>query len=675
MSLKRQDIINSKNALKKQHYTKQLMTTMNKSLVLLSAGVVLSQAAAIPTSVEANDSVFTTRVSKSTFLDTISEHARTIAAQNDLYASVMIAQAALETGWGNSTLAQAPYNNLFGIKGNYNGNSVSMNTLEDDGSGSYYGIVDSFKVYPSIAESLADYADVLIGTGSEWRANFYAGALYSNTTSYQDATAHLTGRYATDTSYGTKLNAIISQNNLTQYDMVRNTTPSTPEVPDTDTTAPEVPDNNTTTPTTGSTYRVVAGDTYWALAKRFGLTVAALQQANNATNSNLSIGMSLNIPASGSNQGGNEATTPVETPKPEETPKPTTPTPEETPSTPDTTNTYVVKAGDTYWALSKRFGTSVADLLSLNATTSSALRVGQTIKVTGQTTTTPPKESTNENNNANNGNNSGTQPTANAYTVKAGDTYWALAQRFGVSVASLQQLNGTTSSALRVGQSLKVPSSTVANNANSNSNSNPNSNGANNSHSSNTNQQESSNNVTAGSYVVQAGDTYWALAKRYNTTVAALQSLNNAKNSNLAIGQSLVVPGQTATVTSSTVETMSTLAANETPAEVETIKENITEVEVTEVITNESDAEKEVISETITELDVPEVETPTEVTTPTEVVEEIIEPAEEETTVSQHQVKAGETLYSIAQHYQVSVSELIANNGGTLIRIGQVITW
>ena len=55
------------------------------------------------------------------FLNQIIPSATVIAAQNDLYASVMMAQAILESGWGTSTLSKAPNYNLFGIKGEYNG--------------------------------------------------------------------------------------------------------------------------------------------------------------------------------------------------------------------------------------------------------------------------------------------------------------------------------------------------------------------------------------------------------------------------------------------------------------------------------------------------------------------------------------------------------------------------
>ena len=59
--------------------------------------------------------------STSEFIRKIGEEARVIGQRHDLYASVMIAQAILESGSGNSALAAAPNYNLFGIKGAYHG--------------------------------------------------------------------------------------------------------------------------------------------------------------------------------------------------------------------------------------------------------------------------------------------------------------------------------------------------------------------------------------------------------------------------------------------------------------------------------------------------------------------------------------------------------------------------
>ncbi|EHI69826.1 glucosaminidase domain-containing protein [Streptococcus ictaluri] len=154
-----------------------------------------------------------------TFINNIGATASTIAQERDLYASVMIAQAILESSNGQSGLSQAPYYNFFGIKGAYNGSSVTMSTWEDDGSGNTYVLDQAFRAYPSIYDSLNDYANLL-------SSDLYAGARKSNTLSYQDATAALTGLYATDTSYNAKLNNIIETYGLTAYDTVNAYSPA-----------------------------------------------------------------------------------------------------------------------------------------------------------------------------------------------------------------------------------------------------------------------------------------------------------------------------------------------------------------------------------------------------------------------------------------------------------------
>ncbi|WP_242385156.1 glucosaminidase domain-containing protein, partial [Enterococcus faecalis] len=67
------------------------------------------------------------------FIQKIGEAARKVGQENDLYASVMIAQAILESASGQSLLSKAPNYNLFGIKGTHNGKGVSFATQEDLG--------------------------------------------------------------------------------------------------------------------------------------------------------------------------------------------------------------------------------------------------------------------------------------------------------------------------------------------------------------------------------------------------------------------------------------------------------------------------------------------------------------------------------------------------------------
>lgn len=149
------------------------------------------------------------------FISLVGESARTIAAENDLYASVMIAQAILESASGNSTLGQAPNNNLFGIKGTYHGNSVQLPTREDDGTGATYTIMSDFRQYETVDESLSDYADLL----SNSMGDFYAGARKSNSDSFVDACDFLVGRYATDIFYSEKLQDLIETYDLTRFDV------------------------------------------------------------------------------------------------------------------------------------------------------------------------------------------------------------------------------------------------------------------------------------------------------------------------------------------------------------------------------------------------------------------------------------------------------------------------
>jgi flagellum-specific peptidoglycan hydrolase FlgJ/LysM repeat protein len=151
------------------------------------------------------------------FIQQVGPMAQQVAGANDLYASIMIAQAILESGWGQSLLTRQA-NNMFGIKGSYNGQFVEMRTLEDDGTGNLYEIVARFRKYPSLKESFEDNAHVLRTTSFTPGVFFYQGAWRSNTNSYRDAAQWLQGRYATDTTYASKLINLIETYNLTQYD-------------------------------------------------------------------------------------------------------------------------------------------------------------------------------------------------------------------------------------------------------------------------------------------------------------------------------------------------------------------------------------------------------------------------------------------------------------------------
>ncbi|MGX7418998.1 N-acetylmuramoyl-L-alanine amidase [Carnobacterium gallinarum] len=161
----------------------------------------------------------------STFINDISGNATKLAQGNDLYASVMIAQAVLESSYGTSQLGQVPVHNLFGIKGKYNGQSIVKESLEELPNGTIVSRKSEFRKYGSREQSQADYVEKIkkgpnTNAGdSSWSPTYYSGAWKSHTNSYKDATAALTGKYATDSSYGQKLNSVIEVYNLQKFDL------------------------------------------------------------------------------------------------------------------------------------------------------------------------------------------------------------------------------------------------------------------------------------------------------------------------------------------------------------------------------------------------------------------------------------------------------------------------
>lgn len=160
---------------------------------------------------------FTENEGAKTFISKVAEDARKLGQEYDVFASVMIAQALLESGSGTSGLSLPPNHNLFGIKGTYQGQAVSMATQEDRGNGALYSINSAFRKYPNYAASLGDYVQLLRG-GISGNDGYYQKTWRSTAKNYLRSTQALTGTYATDTSYNRKLNSIIAVYHLTQYD-------------------------------------------------------------------------------------------------------------------------------------------------------------------------------------------------------------------------------------------------------------------------------------------------------------------------------------------------------------------------------------------------------------------------------------------------------------------------
>lgn len=120
--------------------------------------------------------------------------------------SITIAQGILESGYGN----HAPGNNLFGIKGDYRGQSQLLWTNEYK-NGKYIRVLAKFRKYPNWFESIADHSYLLC------RLPRYKKIIGCK--DYILACQYLkSAGYATAPDYDTKLIKVIEDNNLTRFD-------------------------------------------------------------------------------------------------------------------------------------------------------------------------------------------------------------------------------------------------------------------------------------------------------------------------------------------------------------------------------------------------------------------------------------------------------------------------
>ena len=188
---------------------------------------------------------------------------------------------------------------------------------------------------------------------------------------------------------------------------------------------------------------------------------------------------------------------------------------------------YTVKAGDTLYGISRKFGMSLSQLISANGiSTSSVIQPGQTLRVVGgESASTVVKTNT-----------ASIRTSGGNYIVQSGDTLYSIARRSGVSLNTLLSINGLSqSSIIFPGQSLTVgqsdgrtvsagytPSKTTA-----------------------------TSTSTSGTYTVQAGDTLYSIARRSGVSLNTLLSINGLSQS------SIIFPGQSLTVGQSDGRTVS----------------------------------------------------------------------------------------------------------------------
>lgn len=202
----------------------------------------------------------------------------------------------------------------------------------------------------------------------------------------------------------------------------------------------------------------------------------------------------------------------------------------------------------------------------------------------------------------------------NYYTVQKGDTLYGIANKYGISVDELKAANNLSSNTLTIGKVLLIP------------------------------EVEEPETPDENIYTVKSGDTLYSIANKYGMTVDELKALNNLTSNTLSIGQKLVISeGNAATLDTYMVKSGDTLysIANKFGLTVNELKSlnNLTSdlLSIGQVL-NVSNSSIPTPSNTYT-------------------------------------VKSGDSLYSIAKQYGVTVDALKSANGKTsnLLSIGEVL--
>lgn len=192
---------------------------------------------------------------------------------------------------------------------------------------------------------------------------------------------------------------------------------------------------------------------------------------------------------------------------------------------------YEVRAGDSWWSISRRNEVPVPVLRKINAELASAtLQPGQEIMVPAQPrsesivaapsgTKTAKAESKAAAVDAKAAKTRTLAAKRANYSVKPGDSVWSIARRFEVSVATLLASNGMkTGKDLREGQKLYIPAAGESETRDEHT--------------------KARNTLKVVTHRVQTGDTIWNIARRYNVDPKRILSLNNLDD------DSVLQPGQ-----------------------------------------------------------------------------------------------------------------------------------
>jgi len=217
------------------------------------------------------------------------------------------------------------------------------------------------------------------------------------------------------------------------------------------------------------THTVKSGESLSVIASHYGKGTNELKAFNNLKSTSLKVGQKLKIPGQHSNVS---KIVKVSAPK---------------------NVVHRVKSGESLSVIANQYGRSTSELKAYNNLKTSAIKVGQRIKIPDANYRLPVAVA---------------KPKIVSHKVKSGESLSVIANRYGTTSTVLKAYNNLSSSVLRVNQTIKVPMTSTQ----------------------------------FTKHKVRSGESLSVIASRYGTTTRLLKAFNQLSSNSLSVGQVLTVP-------------------------------------------------------------------------------------------------------------------------------------
>ncbi|MEO1049841.1 MAG: LysM peptidoglycan-binding domain-containing protein [Bacteroidota bacterium] len=176
-------------------------------------------------------------------------------------------------------------------------------------------------------------------------------------------------------------------------------------------------------------HEVEAGETLYALSRRYKVPVDKIIAANPAAEASIEIGQLVNIPYLGSSDASGNADV-----------------------------IHVVKAQETLSSIARQYGINYRDIKKWNNLTSNSLNIGQRLKIKrgSQQVDDVSNSSESTSNNSGSTNDSSSENDADYHEVESGETLSSISRKYGVKLDNLMRWNNLSSPDIRIGQKIRI---------------------------------------------------------------------------------------------------------------------------------------------------------------------------------------------------------------------------